>query len=828
MRYELRTFRLSIIWWWSRLSLIIERLLMLLFPAILFPSLYVSLALFGVFEQSADPWRLILLLISTIGFGWFFYKNLSKFSWPTSGETKQRVEADAPLPAGTITALDDHPVIADSSIGQALWLAHQKKMQAIIARIKIKRPHSVLARNDVLALRVLAVLSLFAGFIIAGSSWSQRIETAFYPGYLFTNSSDATLEAWINAPEYAVLPPLFLSTETQNNISVLAGSEFVIRVTGVRRAPFISVNGKNKSKQKLTELSDKVFEGRIIIETPVKLSITGSAKASWDIGQKIDTLPVIEFSEQPEATILDELGFAIAASDDFGIEQVWLLIGTGVPGDFTKTDRIKLTLPTTKQIDQKIELDLTQHLLAGLPVTLHLEAIDGAGQTGQSQPAQLILPEKLFIQPLAKAIAEQRLLIMRSPEQYSNPPPNKQPTVLLGNDRLFTEQPLFRLSQAPVKIQRATALMRSIMRAPEIGIKDPYVWLGLSYVQQKLQTAKVRNDLNDLNLQMWQISLRAEGGELETAAAAMRLAEKALQNGLLLGAAPSELQRLSQKYEMAVKRYLQALAKQALQQQGENGGAGGNAMTGDELQEMLKALQELTEIGATNDARALLKALAELLQNLKMQMANGGQGDGSQNDIVSEAMRKALEELGEMLGQQREILDQAQQQNNAAENGETGKQSDQGNQSDMAEQQGSLQDSLNELAGSDTLQASNARSALKEAESAMGEAGAALQQGDNEQALSAGLEALGQLREGAQTLAGEMLDRREGNRRSANRDPFGRQSSSGSQSADGTLVPDTIDPQQARKILQELRKRAAEQQRPKQELEYLDRLLERF
>jgi len=82
--------------------------------------------------------------------------------------------------------------------------------------------------------------------------------------------------------------------------------------------------------------------------------------------------------------------------------------------------------------------------------------------------------------------------------------------------------------------------------------------------------------------------------------------------------------------------------------------------------------------------------------------------------------------------------------------------------------------------------------------------------------------------EGAQTLAGEMLDRREGNRRSANRDPFGRQSSSGSQSADGTLVPDTIDPQQARKILQELRKRAAEQQRPKQELEYLDRLLERF
>jgi len=276
---------------------------------------------------------------------------------------------------------------------------------------------------------------------------------------------------------------------------------------------------------------------------------------------------------------------------------------------------------------------------------------------------------------------------------------------------------------------------------------------------------------------------------------------------------------------MAVKRYLQALAKQAVQQQGENAG-GGNTMTGDQLQEMLKTLQELTELGATNDARALLKALAELLRNLQMQMASGGQGDGSQDDMISKAMREALEELGEMLGQQREILDQAQQQNNAEKNDEAGQQSDQGSPSELAEQQGGLQGSLNQLGETDVLQGSKAKTALEDAQAAMGEAADALQRGNSEQALSAGQEALGQLREGAQTLAGEMLDRREGNDR--NRDPFGRQSNSGSQSAEGGLVPDMIDPQQARKILQELRKRAAEQRRSKQELEYLDRLLERF
>lgn len=822
MKDVLSNLKLPFALWWSRLALLIERLLVLLFPAILFPVLYLVLALFGVFEQSADPWRLILLAFSIISFGWFFYKNLPNFSWPTSRDAKRRVEADAPLPTGTIAALDDQPVIADSGVGQALWRAQQQKLKSSIAGIKIKRPHSVLARNDILALRIVAVLALFSGFVIAGSLAQQRIETAFYPGYLFADTSGTTIEAWVNSPEYANLPPLFILPENSQNISVLAGSEFVVRVTGTRRQPLLSVNGASNSKQKLTELSKGVFEGRVIINEPVQLSLSRSVSANWSIDQRADLAPVVEFSEQPKTTILDELGFTILASDDFGIEQVYLFISTDEPGSFPKSDKIELVLPKAKQLEQKIELDLTKHLLAGLPVTLHLQAIDGAGQITQSQPMQLVLPNKLLIQPLAKAVAEQRLLIMRSPDAYQPTQPDKQLPVLLGNQVLFTEQPSFRLSQAPAKIQHATALMRSIMRAPEIGIKDPYVWLGLSYVQQRLRTAKTRNQLNDLDLEMWQIILRAEGGELETAAAAMRLAEKALQSSLLLGAAPSELQRLSQKYEMAVKRYLQALAKQALQEQGADGGAGGNSMSSDQLQEMLKALQELAETGAITDARTLLKALAELLQNLKMQMASGGQGDSDGEDMVSEAMRKALEELGEMLGEQREILDQAQQQNNAAENGQAGQQ---GNQADLAEQQGGLQGSLNKLGSKDALQGSDAKAALKDAETAMGEASSALRQGDSEQALSAGQEALGQLREGAQTLAGEMLERREGDEQ---RDPFGRQSSSGSASAEGGLVPDLIDPQQARKILQELRKRATEQRRPKQELEYLDRLLERF
>ena len=60
-------------------------------------------------------------------------------------------------------------------------------------------------------------------------------------------------------------------------------------------------------------------------------------------------------------------------------------------------------------------------------------------------------------------------------------------------------------------------------------------------------------------------------------------------------------------------------------------------------------------------------------------------------------------------------------------------------------------------------------------------------------------------------------------------DPLGRPlTSNGTSNSDSVKLPDELDLQRARQILQELRKRAAELGRPEQELEYLERLLRRF
>ena len=127
-----------------------------------------------------------------------------------------------------------------------------------------------------------------------------------------------------------------------------------------------------------------------------------------------------------------------------------------------------------------------------------------------------------------------------------------------------------------------------------------------------------------------------------------------------------------------------------------------------------------------------------------------------------------------------------------------------------------------------------------EAGRAMEEAQRALRNGDTQGALEAEQRALDQLRQGARDMAQQMMQQRgqqagrEGQGPNGNPgelDPLGRapqQTTDGSDPGLLTKVPDQIDSQRAREILEELRKRFGEQQRPTIELEYLERLLKRF
>ena len=64
--------------------------------------------------------------------------------------------------------------------------------------------------------------------------------------------------------------------------------------------------------------------------------------------------------------------------------------------------------PAAKSVSQTTYVDLTAHPYAGLMVDAYLEARDGAGQMGTQRTVTFRLPARVFTDPLARALIEQR------------------------------------------------------------------------------------------------------------------------------------------------------------------------------------------------------------------------------------------------------------------------------------------------------------------------------------------------------------------------------------------------------------------------------------
>jgi DNA anti-recombination protein RmuC len=151
---------------------------------------------------------------------------------------------------------------------------------------------------------------------------------------------------------------------------------------------------------------------------------------------------------------------------------------------------------------------------------------------------------------------------------------------------------------------------------------------------------------------------------------------------------------------------------------------------------------------------------------------------------------------------------------------------------ELGRRQGELRDRLGRMRDGMQRFGMRAPQQLDGAEQAMREAEQALQSGDLDRAGQAEQRALEQLRQGAQSMAEQMLrqmPQQFGRAADAPLDPLGRpQHTEGPDLGTSVKVPDEIDVQRAREILEELRRRLGEPSRPLLELDYIERLLRRF
>src|SRR5208282_1734529 len=124
----------------------------------------------------------------------------------------------------------------------------------------------------------------------------------------------------------------------------------------------------------------------------------------------------IEFAKQPQASAREALRIEYRAEDDYGVESVKLLVRRPDDQD-GGTLTLDLDLPDQhmKTAQGASFVDLTAHPWAGSKVRLQLVDSDALGQTGASDIIETTLPERVFLNPLARAIIEQRKTLLRDP-----------------------------------------------------------------------------------------------------------------------------------------------------------------------------------------------------------------------------------------------------------------------------------------------------------------------------------------------------------------------------------------------------------------------------
>lgn len=858
-------------------------------PLAVFVTLFLVMVLTGLVDIASEQLASITLIIFLVGLVPLLLIGSARFRAPERTEAIRELDAQSDL--RPLSALADRPARPDAS-GVALWRVHETRLTDAARRLDTPDFGRRWKSADPFYLRFLLPALLAVAVLATASSAGDRLSRAFSPdiGSLF-GADTIRIEAWITPPPHTGKPPVFLSSG-DGPVRVPAGSEITVRAQAPAAPRLVIEGADDRQRFRFEATPEGAYEARATITADSDVSVTWwGERAIWQVRASPDEAPVVEWVSTPELTPTDKTEFSWKASDDYGVESLDLVLYRVDEGGDATADTVAVQLPglSPKDAEETTAIDLTRHRWAGLEVRGFLRATDGAGQSTMSEAAVFILPEKLLLQPLARAIQDIRVTILRENDDYEEvESPNREG---LEAGAVFTAATQ-RIDRAPAGIQRASLMIEAVTYKPELYFEDVSVYLGLSHAGSMLQAASSTDEADATEPLLWSLALRAEYGSAADALRALQAARQALEEALRDGASEAEIQRRLEAFKQAAQNYLAARMAEAMANgldappsdtdSAESGG--GSGLGGSDFADMLDALSDLTETGASDQARQLLSDITNMLENLEFQQGNGS-GDGmpgmpgeqqgeNEEDLPQEEreMSETLRELSELLREQRELNDDTlaeergerrgppeqqgqgeqpgqqpgQQPGEQGEGDQPGAQDGDDGQggpgTSLAERQSRLGDLAEDLAerrgrgGSseegDGPGGTVGEGVLEAIERAQRRAAEALEDGNGFRAQRNQDDATDQIRDLAQDLAGELDELRrerlgdEYGNNSDQVDPFGRPMGGTSDNRDVT-IPDQAERQRAKDILEELRRRYGETP-DEEERDYLERLLDRF
>jgi uncharacterized protein (TIGR02302 family) len=762
---------------------------------------------------------------------------------PDRGAALDRLDRDSGLPHRPARALEDTLALGGDDAGaRALWELHRRRTEAAIGRLGVAPPSPGMARRDRYALRGFAIVGVAASAFVAGPEIGARLSAAFdwrTPAAL----PSFRVDGWIDPPLYTRMPPLMidLAAGTQR-LRAPVKSTLVIRVAG--KADVTVTPGKGLAPlpgpdNPRPDLREERFRLDGDAEVSVRTGLAGGLRLTVEAIP--DHPPTISFAGPPESNARGTFNLTYRARDDYGVVSVEGLIEGGGHRTLVPAPRLTLSPPADSQGegDTRAMVDLTQHPWAGARVKLTLVARDEAEQEGRSETIEFTIPQRPFTKPLARALVEQRRNLILDPDERA----------------------------------RVQTALDALLIAPDRFTPQWGVFMGLRIASERLRNAKADGDLVDLADWLWAMALQIEDGGLSDAERELRAAQERLREALERNADPEEVRRLTDELRQAMNRFLQEFAERMERdrQQGQETRQADRTITQDDLNRMLNEMEQAMRRGDVAEAQRLLDQLRGILENLQT-----AQPGGRMSDPLAREMSRSMEDLDNLTREQQQLRDETFRdgqerrmqdgrrpgERQQGQRGQRGQKQQRGQQpgDEQAEGEGgqdpqglgrrqqALRDRLRELQRRMQGLGMQGEQGLDDAERAMREAEGALGEGQNGQAVDAQGRALEGLQRGMQGLAQQMQQmmggdgsdqagdqpgpgqpNARGQTGQRDDDPLGRPTRSRDFSDGRVRVPtaDESAVERARRIMEELRRKLGDPSRPRDELDYFERLLRR-
>ncbi|MDG2243256.1 MAG: TIGR02302 family protein [Rhodospirillaceae bacterium] len=817
----------------SRLSLGLERITAAAWVPILMLGGFVAVALFDLLPLLPGFLHGLCLSIFIIALLWKVRTGFSSFSWPTALQAKHHLETLSGMSHRPLTAWEDN-LGYKAGLGQnKLWLAHRLRMFGFIERLRTPRPGAVVAAIDQFAIRGLVVLLCVVGILGAQGDIGPRFVRAVNPA-LTSDTGFVDVKVWVTPPTYTNRPPILLDPlvemMTDDPIVVPEGTQVLVIVTGTKRPARLVVNETSIDLAMSDDASQR-YEGPLPIGTEVVVRQTSKILASWPLSPLTDNQPEIALSEPPNETGRFRVGLRYGAEDDYGVVSISGRIDRPeetrpYSKNWARDFSVSVPPLTPKKIEQQSFHDFTAHPWAGKDVALKLTARDAAGQSGMSEVTTFRLPERTFSHLVAATIIQYRKDLIEDP------------------------------STAPAA---ASALSR-IIEVPESYGGDVIAHLAIASARSRLELQDATDVLDSVIDLMWRAAIRLEDGVMAFAEQALKDAEDALSEAIENGASQEEIGRRIEHLQRALMEYYQALMKNMPEGSFSLSGQTGDMQTvgSQDLAEMMEQLRQLSDMGAEDAAKEMLSELKNMLEQLRNTALS------PMDNPEVEAARQIMEDLKQITQQQSDMLNKTfeQSRQQALEHAQSGprdqeaaRDSEQQNQQndsgeeqshkaidgeDDAEQQKELRQRLGDLMSKMAEMTGQLPDELGDADQAMRDAERALRQESWRPASDAQADALANLQNGMQGAAQQIMEAL-AEQGLTGLIPIPGQAGKPLGAMGPNLGPDDdkdtelpTDPdtrglsQRSREILQEIRRRSGQRLRPREERQYLRRLLEQF